>query len=70
MRFSISAGASPMPRVWISTFGGENSGKTSTGIFLTWPTPTNIRAAARATTRNRNRRLAATMARIMLVRPF
>ena len=67
----MSAGASPMPSVWISTVGGANSGKTSTGIFLTWPTPTNIRAPARATMRNRNLRLAATMARIMvLVRPF
>ena len=43
IRFSTSAGDSPMPRVWISTLGGENSGNTSTGIFLIWPTPTSIR---------------------------
>ena len=66
MRFSTSAGASPIPRVWISTFGGENSGKTSTGIFWIWPMPTSIRPAARATTRKRNRRAAATIVRISL----
>ncbi len=48
---STSAADSPRQDVWISTRGGANSGKTSTGMASSWPTPKNIIAPANATTR-------------------
>ena len=62
---STSAAERPRHGVWISTRGGANSGKTSTGIRASWPTPKNISEAANATTRKRNLRLAATIERSM-----
>jgi hypothetical protein len=47
----------PMPSVWISTRGGANSGKTSTGRSETRPNPRANMAAEMATTRYRNLRL-------------
>ena len=55
---STSAVDMPMPSVWISTSGGANSGKTSTGIVAQQlDAETTISAAAAAATRNRNFRL-------------
>jgi hypothetical protein len=50
-RDSTSAADNPRQDVWISTRGGANSGKTSTGMASSWPTPKNIIAPANATTR-------------------
>ncbi len=65
-RFSTSSADRPMQMVWISTFGGANSGKTSTGIARTWDVPKIINPAAAARTRKRNRRLRAMTRRIMV----
>ena len=43
---STSAADKPIAEVWISTRGGANSGKTSTGIVRSCCTPKNIIAAA------------------------
>src|SRR6266508_3056173 len=64
-RASTSDEERPRQGVWISTRGGANSGKTSTGIELSCPTPKNIIAPAAATTRKRNFRLDPTIQRIM-----
>ena len=64
---STSSADRPMQIVWISTFGGANSGKTSTGIARTWAAPKIIMPAASATTMKRNRRLVAMIRRIMTV---
>ncbi len=56
-RFSTSSADRPTQIVWISTLGGANSGKTSTGIARTWDAPKTIIPAAAASTRNRKRRL-------------
>jgi hypothetical protein len=47
---STSAAASPRDGVWISTRGGANSGKTSTALFWSAPTPKNISPPVSATT--------------------
>jgi hypothetical protein len=62
-RPSTSTGESPMEIVWISTRGGANSGKTSTGMRRSCPMPKYIIPMAIATTRKRNFRLVATMKR-------
>ena len=62
---STSSAESPMQIVWISTFGGANSGKTSTGIARTCAAPKIIMPAASAMTMKRKRRLVAMIRRIM-----
>src|SRR6266566_2235640 len=62
---STSAGDSPSEAVWISTLGGANSGKTSTGMLRNCPAASTIIPAAKARTRNRNRMLAAMIRRII-----
>ncbi len=47
---STSAAVSPRQAVWTSTFGGANSGNTSTEALLSWAPPTIISAAASAMT--------------------
>ena len=64
---STSSADSPMQMVWISTLGGANSGKTSTGIARTWAAPKINSPAASATTMKRKRRLVAMIRRIMTV---
>jgi transposase InsO family protein len=54
-----------MAAVCTSTFGGANSGKTSTGIARSRPPPKTIIATARPTTRYLNLRLDPTIQRIM-----
>jgi hypothetical protein len=49
-RSSTSVAESPSASVWISTFGGANSGNTSTGMPRSCWTPKNISAAAAAAT--------------------
>ncbi len=60
---STSAAVIPGPSVWISTFGGANSGKTSTGILRSSWLPKTSKAAASANRRNRNLRLEPTAQR-------
>ena len=60
---STSAADNPSASVWTSTVGGTNSGRTSTGICLSWPIPTTSVATAAATTSSRSRRLASTIER-------
>ncbi len=57
MSSSTSMAVMPGPSVWISTLGGANSGKTSTGIFRSCWVPKTNSVAAMASTRKRNRRL-------------
>src|SRR6266550_7390533 len=64
-RLSTSGAERPSASVWISAIGGENSGKTSTGISRSRVTPKTISIAARPTTRNRNCKLVPTIQRIM-----
>src|SRR5207244_6759147 len=64
---STSFAVMPMPSVWISTMGGANSGKTSTGMERSRSAPKYIIAAAAAITRNRNFRLDPTIQRIIAV---
>src|SRR5438093_5169723 len=64
---STSAAVMPMPSVWISTRGGANSGKTSTGMERMRSMPKYIIAAATAITRNRNFKLDPTIQRIIAV---
>src|SRR5918994_408912 len=54
----------PIARVWISTCGGANSGKTSTSALRVSPMPKTISAAAAKITSHRNRRLDPTIQRI------
>ena len=61
---STAAAESPRLRVWISTLGGANSGKTSTDELLSRAMPKTIIAAAAKTTRNRYCRLVLTIQRI------
>ena len=63
---STSAADSPRASVWISTVGGANSGRTSTGISRSCAAPTASRPAARATIRSLNLRLMPTIERIMV----
>src|SRR5439155_404337 len=60
---STSAAVIPGPSVWISTFGGANSGKTSTGILRSSWLPKTSKAAASANRRNRNLKLEPTTQR-------
>src|SRR2546422_7716702 len=64
---STSLAVMPMPSVWISTMGGANSGKTSTGIERRRSMPKYIIPAAMAITRKRNLRLDPTIQRIIAV---
>src|SRR5688572_28941917 len=48
---STAEAESPIERVWISTLGGANSGKTSTAEFLNRVKPKIISVAARKTTK-------------------
>ncbi len=57
MSSSTSAEVIPGPSVWISTFGGANSGKTSTGILRSSRTPNSTMPMPMASTRKRNLRL-------------
>src|SRR6478672_13848136 len=61
---STSDAVRPMQMVWISTFGGANSGKTSTEAVLSWTPPNAIIATAMATTKARNFRLNPTIRRM------
>src|ERR671910_3773399 len=54
----------PTARVWISTIGGANSGKTSTSALRVSPMPKINSAAAAKTTSHRNRKAAPTILRI------
>src|SRR5918994_2918505 len=54
----------PIARVWISTCGGANSGKTSTSALRVSPMPKTISAAAAKMTSHRNRKLDPTIQRI------
>src|ERR687894_1413460 len=54
----------PTARVWISTIGGANSGKTSTSALRVSPMPKTISAAAAKITSHRNRKLDPTIQRI------
>src|SRR5918999_2128835 len=54
----------PTARVWISTIGGANSGKTSTSALRVSPMPKTISAAAAKITSHRNRKAAPTIQRI------
>src|SRR5262245_6026968 len=67
MSSSTSEAVMPIPSVWISTMGGANSGKTSTGIDRRRSMPKYIIPAAIAITRNRNFRLDPTIQRIIAV---
>src|SRR5215469_1702483 len=55
----------PGPSVWISTYGGANSGKTSTGMPKSCLVPMSIITAAAATIRKRKCRLDLTIQRNM-----
>src|SRR5512132_1974207 len=66
---STSAADSPRQIVWISTRGGANSGKASTGMSRSCCVPNAMSAAASATTRKRNFRLDPTIHRISAGRP-
>ena len=48
---SVSSALSPKVMVWISTFGCENSGNTSTGVSRSTPRPKTINANPATTTR-------------------
>src|ERR671911_903582 len=54
----------PIARVWISTCGGANSGKTSISALRVSPMPKTISAAAAKITSHRNRKLDPTIQRI------
>ena len=59
-RLSTSSVDSPAHSVWISTSGGANSGKTSSGMSRTWTDAEDHQRRRRcATTMKRNRRLEA-----------
>jgi hypothetical protein len=57
MSCSTSAVDSPSASVWISTVGGENSGRTSTGRSRSWVAPSTSSAAASTSTTPRDLRL-------------
>src|SRR5919106_741893 len=61
MSCSTSSADKPSASVWISTYGGVNSGSVSTGASRSCATPTPITPTARATTSSLNRRLARTI---------
>ena len=62
---STSDGDSPRDGVCTSTFGGANSGKTSTGSCFSCIVPSSIIPTASPRTRKRNLRLVATIRRII-----
>src|SRR3954471_21663669 len=62
---STSSAESPSDSVWISTYGCENSGNTSTGICRNCETPNTMIRAAITTTRTRSCMLAPTIQRII-----
>src|SRR4029079_311524 len=62
---STSAADRPSGAVLLSTRGGANSGKTSTGIDRNWLVTSRIIPTAKATTRKRKRMLVAMTRRIM-----
>ena len=66
---STSSADSPSASVWTSTYGGVNSGRTSTGASRSCVKPSTRTAAATATTRTRNRRLAPMIARMAALSP-
>ena len=70
MSSSTSAAERPTHAVWISTLGGANSGKTSTGALLSCQAPPSISRMPPNTTSVRNRRLVRTIQRIMSVAHF
>src|SRR5689334_627646 len=61
---STSSAERPRASVWTSTYGGVNSGKTSTGMAGSWMMPATSSPAASATTKSRDFRLAPTILRI------
>ncbi len=65
---STSEVDSPTQAVWITTRGGANSGKTSTLVSCSEPTPITVTARPAAATRYRKRRLLATTQRISVRR--
>ncbi len=65
MSCSTSSAESPSASVWISTYGGVNSGSTSTGALRARLMPTAKSNAAAATIRSRNRRLVPMIERII-----
>jgi hypothetical protein len=62
---STSSADSPRASVWTSTYGGVNSGRTSTGALRSCVKPRTITPAAIPTTNRRNRRLDPTIDRII-----
>ena len=67
---STSAAERPSASVWICTWVGANSGKTSSFCFWTCSVPKKISAAASPTTTYRNRRLLPTIQRISQARRY
>jgi hypothetical protein len=57
MSCSTSSAESPRASVWISTYGGVNSGRRSTGVSRSCVIPAYTRAAASGRTRIPKRRL-------------
>ena len=53
---STSAADRPSASVWMATYGGENSGRSSTGASRSCITPTTSVPMAASTTRSRNRK--------------
>src|SRR5687768_6412816 len=62
---STSSAERPSASVWISAYGGLNSGRTSTGASRSCTMPTTMIPTASPTTRSRNLRLDRTIARII-----
>src|SRR5262249_40795246 len=62
---STSSADNPSDSVWISTYGCENSGNTSTGMCRNWVMPNTMISAAITTTRTRSCMLVPTIQRIM-----
>src|SRR5215213_1508090 len=62
---STSLAESPRDSVWTSTYGGVNSGRTSTGALRSCTIPTAITPTAMAISNIQNRRLAPMIARII-----
>src|SRR5918992_1635104 len=62
---STSSAERPRASVWTSTWGGLNSGRTSTDVFPSCVTPRAMTATPPATIRRRNLRLEPTIQRII-----
>src|SRR6185295_16470043 len=67
---STSAADRPSDSVWISTYGGANSGKASTGTSRSRTNPPHSSAAATMSTTNLSFKLDSTIQRIMVGGPF